>query len=125
MNSLSHSRRLAQALTARMLFAPVTTQAQLFNASQKMAMNQQSQIFMFNLQRQAFSGCNDKSHNHDHDHDHDDKQSHSDFQAKKKSNFNDATIQAHIQELVTKNDIVLFMKGNKKMPRCGFSNYVI
>ena len=30
-----------------------------------------------------------------------------------------------LQELVSKNDVVLFMKGNKKMPRCGFSNYVL
>lgn len=28
------------------------------------------------------------------------------------------------KEWVEKDDIVVFMKGNKKMPRCGFSNYV-
>lgn len=30
-----------------------------------------------------------------------------------------------IDKWVKENDIVLFMKGNKKMPRCGFSNYVV
>ena len=31
---------------------------------------------------------------------------------------------AHLRDLIEKNDVVLFMKGNKKMPRCGFSSYV-
>ena len=26
---------------------------------------------------------------------------------------------------MSKNDLVLFMKGNPKMPQCGFSNYVV
>ena len=30
-----------------------------------------------------------------------------------------------ITEWITKNDVTLFMKGNRKMPRCGFSNYVV
>ena len=30
-----------------------------------------------------------------------------------------------IDKWVADNDVVLFMKGNKKMPRCGFSNYVL
>lgn len=29
-----------------------------------------------------------------------------------------------IKETVTKNDVVLFMKGNKTMPQCGFSSRV-
>ncbi len=28
-------------------------------------------------------------------------------------------------EWIQSNDVVLFMKGSKKMPRCGFSNYVV
>ena len=60
-----------------------------------------------------------------HDHDHDD-DSHSDFQAKKKpqSGLDEDALNAQIAEWVEKNDVVLFMKGTKKMPRCGFSNYV-
>ena len=27
--------------------------------------------------------------------------------------------------MINDNDLVVFMKGNKKMPRCGFSNYVV
>ena len=27
--------------------------------------------------------------------------------------------------MIDENDIVVFMKGNKKMPKCGFSNYVV
>jgi monothiol glutaredoxin len=34
----------------------------------------------------------------------------------------DATTQ--IKETVTKNDVVLFMKGTKEMPQCGFSSRV-
>ena len=30
----------------------------------------------------------------------------------------------HIRETVTKNDVVLFMKGTKTMPQCGFSSRV-
>jgi monothiol glutaredoxin len=30
-----------------------------------------------------------------------------------------------VTEWIKDNNIVLFMKGNKKMPRCGFSNYVV
>ena len=29
-----------------------------------------------------------------------------------------------MRDIIEKNDVVLFMKGSKKMPRCGFSNYV-
>ncbi|WP_299559598.1 Grx4 family monothiol glutaredoxin [uncultured Sulfitobacter sp.] len=31
---------------------------------------------------------------------------------------------AQIQEAITKNDVVLFMKGTKSMPQCGFSSRV-
>ncbi len=34
----------------------------------------------------------------------------------------DAT--AQIQDTITKNDVVLFMKGTKSMPQCGFSSRV-
>ena len=30
-----------------------------------------------------------------------------------------------IEDLIKSNDVVLFMKGNKDMPRCGFSNFVV
>ena len=29
-----------------------------------------------------------------------------------------------ISEIVSANDVAIFMKGTRKMPRCGFSNYV-
>ena len=32
---------------------------------------------------------------------------------------------ARIQELVEKNKVVLFMKGNKMIPQCGFSSRVV
>lgn len=34
------------------------------------------------------------------------------------------TAQDQIKETVTKNDVVLFMKGTKSMPQCGFSSRV-
>ena len=33
-------------------------------------------------------------------------------------------INQKIQELITENDVVLFMKGNKDFPNCGFSSAV-
>ena len=30
-----------------------------------------------------------------------------------------------INEWISKNDVTVFMKGTRKMPRCGFSNYVV
>lgn len=33
--------------------------------------------------------------------------------------------QARIEELVKQNKIMVFMKGNKLMPQCGFSNNVV
>ncbi len=63
-------------------------------------------------------------HNHNHDDDH--KESHSDFQAKaKKAPLDDAAFNAQITEWITNNDVVIFIKGTKKMPRCGFSNYAV
>lgn len=60
-----------------------------------------------------------------HDHSHED-DGHDDFKAKKKTPeaYNEEKQFALFKEWINANDIVLFMKGNKKMPRCGFSNYV-
>ena len=35
-----------------------------------------------------------------------------------------ATAEAQIKDTVSKNDVVLFMKGTKTMPQCGFSSRV-
>jgi monothiol glutaredoxin len=37
----------------------------------------------------------------------------------------DATLKQKIEETVQKNKIVLFVKGTKQFPQCGFSNAVI
>lgn len=34
------------------------------------------------------------------------------------------TAEAQIKETITSNDVVLFMKGTKSMPQCGFSSQV-
>jgi monothiol glutaredoxin len=34
-------------------------------------------------------------------------------------------INKKIEELINSNDVVLFMKGNKTFPQCGFSGFVI
>ncbi len=34
------------------------------------------------------------------------------------------TVHDHIRKLVSDNDVVLFMKGNKSMAKCGFSHQV-
>jgi monothiol glutaredoxin len=36
-----------------------------------------------------------------------------------------ANIQEQIQDVVSKNDVVLFMKGTPQMPQCGFSGQVV
>ena len=35
------------------------------------------------------------------------------------------TIQSNIKDIIDKNDVVLFMKGTKVQPQCGFSNAVV
>jgi len=39
--------------------------------------------------------------------------------------LNEEKLNQQFKEWIENNDVVLFMKGNKKMPRCGFSNYII
>jgi monothiol glutaredoxin len=34
-------------------------------------------------------------------------------------------VKARIQEMIDKNKVLLFMKGNKAFPQCGFSNRVV
>jgi monothiol glutaredoxin len=34
-------------------------------------------------------------------------------------------VKARIQEMVDKNKVLLFMKGNKSIPQCGFSSRVV
>lgn len=36
-----------------------------------------------------------------------------------------ASIHDQIQDIVSKNDVVLFMKGTPQMPQCGFSGQVV
>lgn len=62
--------------------------------------------------------------NKQHDHEHDHEESHDDFKTKKKTSFDEVQLNNQFREWIEKNDIVLFMKGTRKMPRCGFSNYV-
>ena len=54
----------------------------------------------------------------------DEEETHSDFKSETKS-FDTRESQEQIADWVSKNDLVLFMKGNPKMPQCGFSNYVV
>lgn len=37
----------------------------------------------------------------------------------------DEAVRARIEETIKKNDVVLFMKGNKSFPQCGFSSAVV
>lgn len=49
--------------------------------------------------------------------------SHSDFKPKSKIQINDSNVMQVIDDWVQNNKVVLFMKGTREMPRCGFSNY--
>ena len=48
---------------------------------------------------------------------------HDDFKAESK--VGGSELDSKIMEWVSGNDVCLFMKGTRKMPRCGFSNYVV
>ena len=48
---------------------------------------------------------------------------HDDFSAKSKTSG--SGLDKQINDWITENDICLFMKGTRKMPRCGFSNYTV
>ena len=54
-----------------------------------------------------------------------DDDSHSDFMPKSKIVITDENVMQIIDEWVKNNDVVLFMKGTREMPRCGFSNYAV
>jgi monothiol glutaredoxin len=50
---------------------------------------------------------------------------HSDFKPKIKTEINNENVMKVIDEWVKNNDVVIFMKGTREMPRCGFSNFVV
>jgi monothiol glutaredoxin len=50
---------------------------------------------------------------------------HDDFKPKVKQEINDQNVLQIIDDWVKQNDVVIFMKGTRDMPRCGFSNYVV
>jgi monothiol glutaredoxin len=51
--------------------------------------------------------------------------SHNDFKPKVKQQITDENVLAMIDEWVKNNNVVVFMKGTREMPRCGFSNSMI
>ena len=76
-----------------------------------------------NFQRSSFSNTKNKDNE-----DSDEKDIDKDFQPIIKSQPNISktkTILEEIDDIVKSNEVVLFMKGTKEMPRCGFSNYLI
>jgi monothiol glutaredoxin len=52
-------------------------------------------------------------------------ESHSDFSPKVKQEITDDNVMKTIDDIVKNNNVVLFMKGTRQMPRCGFSNYTV
>jgi len=54
-----------------------------------------------------------------------DEDTHSDFKPKSKVEITDDNVMQMIDDWIKNNDVVLFMKGTREMPRCGFSNYAI
>lgn len=50
---------------------------------------------------------------------------HNDFKPKIKTEINNENVMKTIDEWVKGNDVLIFMKGTREMPRCGFSNYVV
>lgn len=54
-----------------------------------------------------------------------DDSSDSDFQPKTKAPMNNDQLTEQFDKWIQDNDIVVFMKGSKKMPQCGFSRFVV
>jgi monothiol glutaredoxin len=53
-------------------------------------------------------------------------ESDSDFKPKSKVEGSSETqLTEHITNLIDQNDVCVFMKGSKKMPQCGFSQFVV
>ena len=52
-------------------------------------------------------------------------QSDSDFQPKAKAPMSNEQLKEQITKWIGDNDVVIFMKGSKKMPQCGFSRFVV
>lgn len=50
---------------------------------------------------------------------------HPDFKRQVKQTITDDNVMQIIDDWVKTNDVLLFMKGNREMPRCGFSNYLV
>lgn len=50
---------------------------------------------------------------------------HSDFKPQTKIEINDDNVMQLVDEWIKNNDVVIFMKGTREMPRCGFSNYAV
>jgi monothiol glutaredoxin len=50
---------------------------------------------------------------------------HPDFKPKIKQQVTEENVMDMIDKWIKENKVVLFMKGNREMPRCGFSNYVV
>lgn len=51
-------------------------------------------------------------------------ESDSDFQSKAKAPLSNEQLNLQIKKWIDENDVVIFMKGTKKMPQCGFSRFV-
>jgi monothiol glutaredoxin len=50
---------------------------------------------------------------------------HSDFKPKSKVEITDDNVMQMIDYWIKNNEVVVFMKGTREMPRCGFSNYSV
>jgi len=55
----------------------------------------------------------------------DDDDVHSDFKPQSKVEITDDNVMQMIDYWIKNNDVVVFMKGTREMPRCGFSNYSV
>ena len=73
-------------------------------------------VFIAPVPRRMFAAKDDEESNFE---------GHSDFEPKAKAQGGAGSVNNQITEWITNNDVCLFMKGNRKMPRCGFSNYCV
>merc|ERR1719454_2109656 len=54
-----------------------------------------------------------------------DDSSHSDFEPRTKAPMTNDQLMETFDKWINENDVVVFMKGTRKMPQCGFSRFVV
>lgn len=78
-----------------------------------------------NLMKTSYNSFSSKSNENANPTQETDETTHYDFLPQPKQQITDENVMKVIDDWVKNNKVVLFMKGTKEMPRCGFSSYLV